>query len=266
MFDFLFEMPDYWLISANVCLAFFLFSVVPYILSRLIQIRHRPEQSLMLLNAYNAISACAGIVLAFALVEAGTTLHRIESEVSHEASEIMALDRLLSRWSCLEGATLRPTLRAYAISIVKDEWPQLRDRKRSPQTTELLRSLYSGLAVMCGRSTRDVAILNSAFYILDQMADLRDNRITASEMGLPRAFWGVIHLQIALMIILSSTLLITGGIYPSNENILGLGAYGISILVLTALVFSVDRPFKGDIAVSAQPIERAIVLMAEEIL
>src|SRR4051812_19973524 len=76
-------------------------------------------------DAFKAVMAMAGVVLAFSLVQAENNLRGDQAVVGREASAIMITDRVLLRIGDPQMVQARPILRAFVHSQLQDDWPSL---------------------------------------------------------------------------------------------------------------------------------------------
>jgi hypothetical protein len=91
---------------------------------------------------------------------------------------------------------------------------------------------------------------------LDDVADLREQRINAANNGLPTLFWGAIAAIIGLMLALVARM------EPRAERLWTTGIVISVISILISLVIIVDAPFHGEAnSVGADAIGRAIQQM-----
>jgi uncharacterized protein YjeT (DUF2065 family) len=92
---------------------------------------------------------------------------------------------------------------------------------------------------------------------LDELSDLREQRIAAADIKLPNQFW---YLSLALIVILVGLSVMVEPVYWHTVS---LAAQGLSVALLAALVFGTDAQFKGYIAVSPNPIVKVFAVMQQ---
>lgn len=88
------------------------------------------------------------LVLAFTLVQAESNFRKVDAIVSTEASQIDPLDRLLARYGDASAATVRQHLRAYARSIIDDDWPAMLQGNESEKTREAFSPASRGVLAL----------------------------------------------------------------------------------------------------------------------
>jgi hypothetical protein len=207
-----------------------------------------------IIRAQATLITVTGMVLAFSLVQAQGNIRQTEELVAKEASTMNTLDRLLLRYGD-QGAALRPLLWAYTTSIIEDEWPALRDGQSSPITSARLTPLSRAVFQLDPQSGRQVTIYGEMIKTIDDMADERERRVSAANLQLHSEFWMVTFL-LGLILVALSTLIEAVG-----YRVVSIGAQGLALALLAALVFCSDRPFKGNISVYPVPIAKVLVIM-----
>jgi hypothetical protein len=207
-----------------------------------------------IIRAQATLITVTGMVLAFSLVQAQGSLRRTEELVVKEASTLNILDRLLVRYGD-QGAELRPLLRAYTTSIIEDEWPALRHGQRSTATSVKLTPLSRTVFQLDPQTARQVTIYGEMIKSIDEMADEREQRVSAANLRLHAEFWLVAFLLGLILVALSTV------IEAVAHHTVSIAAQGLALALLAALVFCSDRPFKGNISVAPTPIVKVLAIM-----
>ncbi|MBN8906798.1 MAG: DUF4239 domain-containing protein, partial [Rhodospirillales bacterium] len=89
----------------------------------------------------------------------------------------------------------------------------------------------------------------------DQLAESRDERLSATDLGLPPIYWHVIGFLIVLLLVFAAF------VEPLWGRVLSLGGLGAGLALLITLVFIFDQPFLGEVSVGPEPIVKALVTM-----
>ena len=230
--------------------------VAPHIGSRLFRLPPDTARSDAALDAFKAVMAMMGVVLAFALVQANSNLKTVEGLVAKEAATISAVDRVLLRSGDPHLASLRPTLEAYATSIVDEEWPLLAGGERDQATDDLYNSLSRQARATSPVDARQQAMFAELLKQLDDMADFREQRIEEADAELATFFWTV---PIGLMTLGYCLALLAA---PTLGSTVSVGATAAAAALLLAFVLILDRPFEGETRVQPKEIVKAIQLNA----
>ncbi len=194
--------------------------------------------------------AISGIVLAFVLAQTTQASDTYQADVTVEAAQIRALGKQLNAYSSEEATTCQPLLLAYTNSIVSDEWPMLAQQTGSAITTNKLKALDQCLVSLKSTDTRQIALYVQLLNTSDKLAQLRETRIINSGASLSGLFWGVMHLGLFLIVIVTALAFYT----PGPIRVINCSIQIISLSLLYALVLILDHPFSGANAVSSAPI------------
>jgi Protein of unknown function (DUF4239) len=195
------------------------------------------------------VTGFTGAVLAFSLVQAQGNLRSVEKTVAAEALQLNQMDRLVESFGD-KAASIRNAIHAYAVSVVTQEWPKLSEHSRSPQTDDLFRALSQEVLALQPTPGRDTVIFSDLIKSLDQLAESRQDLVSASDLGLPPIFWEVIMFLTLLLVAFCAFL--------ETERALYLGGLGAGLGLLIALVCIFDQPFLGNVSVTPDPIVRML--------
>jgi len=228
---------------------------LPLVGQRVLRIGVSEETAAAMQRAQTAVAGFTAIVTAFSLVQAQVNLAEIQKLVGTEADQMIQLDRLLTRYGDPKISQIRETLKAYAGSVVRDEWPELRRGHESPIPTGFFRTLSQSLLAIDPTTRRQNVIFSDMLQKADELAQSRGDRVLAAQIRLPSIFWYVILLLLGVI----------AGFALAAEARLGhalaLAGQGFGLALLIALVFVVDFPFNRETAVSPQPIVHALAAM-----
>jgi hypothetical protein len=168
------------------------------------------------------------------------------------------LDRLLVRFGDPGDEGLRISLRAYASSIVEDEWRELGKGRPSLRTTKLFRDFTDDVSAIDPKPGRQSLIYAELLKQVDDLALARESRlVAASNIRLAPIFWQTIGFILLILLLLASFSESTF----SLGGAMALGSQGFAVTLLIGLIFIFDRPFKGRNAISPQPIRKVVAEM-----
>jgi hypothetical protein len=199
------------------------------------------------------ITGFTGAVLAFSLVQAQGNLRSVEKTVAAEAMQLNQMDRLLTSYGDPKVVAIRTAARAYAESIVTDEWPRLSEHSSSPRTGGLFGALSREILAIQPAPGRENVLYSDLVKILDQLAESREERLNATDLGLPPVFWGVIAFLTMLLVAFCA--------FIEPQRAVFLGGLGAGLALLITLVFIFDQPFLGDVSVTPDPIVKVLQIM-----
>ena len=208
----------------------------------LFRLKASEEEREVALNLMQVVAAYIGIMLAFAGVAVWQNFADAEAAVHHEAASAAQLYRDLSVYGPETGAA-RGELRAYVGTILKDEWPLLRDGEGSTSTESALARLFGEIGKIRPQDNRDSAIYAEAFSKLNELVELRRDRIIASRSGIPIILWIVGLVGSSLAMSYASALSRT------RYNLVMISGTCLAIGLVFLFILTVDSPFKGPFSV-----------------
>ena len=255
-FNWLYSLPDVGIALLLGMVGACLLAGVPFLREKLLRIQVPADHSQAANNALGVVIGFTGVVLAFSLVQAHGNLRTLEAQIGTEAHNLAQLDRLLVRYGDPSNGVIRLSLRDYAKSIVKDEWPELRKGRPSARTAALFRPISRSVLAIDPPPGRQSLIYAEMLKKADEIAADRKARVVAAtKLELPGIFWETI---IALLVAL---LLLAAFSEATFGRAVALGAQGFALALLVALVFIYDEPFKGQSSVSSDPIVTVVAEM-----
>ena len=90
--------------------------------------------------------------------------------------------------------------------------------------------------------------------IADQLAESRQGRLEATDLGLPPIFWGAIGFLMLLLVIYSA--------FVEPRRAISLGGVVAGLALLISLVFIFDQPFLGQVSATPDPVQRMLEVMS----
>jgi hypothetical protein len=228
----------------------------PFFREKLLRIQVSREHSEAARVALDLVIYLTGLVLAFSFNRAQGDQRNLETLVATEAHNLSQMDRLLLRYSDPGNGSIRVSLRDYADSIVRDEWPELREGRSSQRTAALFRPISRGILAIVPMDERQIMIYAEMLKKADEIAADRKALVAAAaQLKLPSIFWLIITFLLVILLVLAMFTEATRG------RAIALGGLGSGLALLVALVFIFDEPFKGEIFVSPKPIIDAVAEM-----
>ena len=88
-------------------------------------------------------------------------------------------------------------------------------------------------------------IYSDLVRIADQLAESRQERLEATDLGLPPIFWGAIGFLMVLLVIYAA--------FVEPRRAISLGGVGAGLALLISLVFIFDQPFLGQVSATPAP-------------
>jgi hypothetical protein len=215
----------------------------------LFRLKSTNEEREIAVNLMQVVAAYIGIMLAFSGVAAWQNFADADTAVHQEAATAAELYRDLTVYGTDTDQT-RGKLRVYVESILKDEWPLLKDGSGSFATEAALGQLFQEFGKIRPRDDRDSAIYAEAFSKLNDMVVLRRDRIITSRGGMPFILW--------IVGLVGSTLTISyaSAFSRSRFNFMMISGTSIAIGLVFLFILSVDHPFQGAFSVEARDLSQ----------
>lgn len=189
------------------------------------------------------VAAYIGILIAFAGVQVWQDFSDADKGVHREAATAAQLYRDMATYG-VATVDARQQLRAYTESIVRDEWPLLAKGQTSDRTDVALFRLFDSIGRMQPATGRDTAIYTEVFHNLNQLVELRRDRLIHSESGMPIILW-IVGLVGSMLIVAY-----TATFQRTRTNALMIGGISIALGLVFLFILIVDRPFMGSFSVS----------------
>ena len=251
MEDYLHHLPNLLILAVTVVLFGGAAFASPF-LGRMLGSKHDRSRDAALFDAFLAVMAMAGIVLAFSLVQADGNLRTDEDHIGREASAIIAADRALQRIGLPGAPAARALLSGFVQSQLRDEWPTLAERGRDVRTDRHYGAMSDAVSALEPQSPRQQVIYAELIKSVDTISDVRETLVEDAGMHLPAIFWvvsaGFVMLGLVLGFLSEASL--------SRAAALAVTAAGIGLLF--AFVLIVDRPFQGKSALRPGAIATAL--------
>lgn len=255
MLDWVYTFPDIVIVAAAVVVICLAIVTLPGITGRIPMLAPNAANTDFVLRIQGTLFTMTAFALAFTLVQAQANIRRIEAMCASEASNINSLDRLLARYGSPEAANIRPKLRAYAESIVRDEWPAMARGVDSPPTGSLFAPVVRAIAAIHPEPGRQATFYAEMLKLVEEIAEGREARLDAVTVALPTIYWVIIAVAMSVLVIASCAIERT----PSRTFFLCAQAAVLTTFV--AVVFITDQPFKGQTSVTPDSLTKVLATM-----
>jgi hypothetical protein len=207
---------------------------------------------------FAVIGVFYAVLLAFVVVAVWENFRDTEGTVRNEAKAAVDLHRIASVLPDPAGAGIRRDVITYVKDVRGDEWGKMATGNPSDVVAKDLDRLTRTVFAFNPGTTQEMVLYQTALRLLAQLTDNRNERLDSADGSVPTVMWFV---------------LIAGGLitlgYPAFFGSTNLAAQvlmtaSLAVLVAVALLLSLvfDRPFTGDVTVSATPFERALAEMS----
>jgi hypothetical protein len=136
----------------------------------------------------------------------------------------------------------------YAHAMVEREWPAMRRGEASESGERILTEALSDVARFHPRDTGEANVQAAVLHGLETMHDARRDRLFDNAAGVSPFQWGIL---------LVGALVVIGFCYlfgMANEGVMLIMLSLLAILIASTmvLIFELDYPFRGDLAITPQ--------------
>lgn len=256
---FLYNIPA-WAMGALIVFATLTVALTGYALfRRCFPITLNAEQRSMTIAMMTAVTTINSLLVAFSAISVWGAYQAAADIVAAEAACATELAHDLSAFSHPSAAAARRELVTYLEHVVHDEWPSMQQEARSDARTE---ASFDRMFATANRITpsddRERVLLIEVLGRVNEMVKYREKRLQNLDAAMPGTLWGVMLLASGLSLLL---------LYPlpaTRFHVALVTTWAITLGLAFFFVLAVDRPFAGEVSVSASPFERAIQALSED--
>jgi len=251
MNDWLHNLPIHWM--ALVIFGFtYLVAAATYLIVSLLAVGGRARSfkavSSGMLSPLGVIFA---LFVAFTATQVWSDTDRANTAVNREASSLRSVVILASSFPEESEARVRALVRSYIEEATMQEWPMMARgtatlRLAPPALVEVLQLVLSMTPATQGQQVAQREMATA----VESALDARRQRIIVSRSAVDGAKWACLFVQ--SVCVLLAIALVHSDDRLASALTLGMFASGVATCVL--LIAAHDRPFTGDISVSASPL------------
>ena len=233
-----------------------LMAVMPWLRTKLFRVNLTRQLNDGASEAIKAVAGFTVFVVAFSLVQVQTQFRTTEDLSLKEANAVGTLDRALFHFGTPAALAAREDLQIYVKSVIQDEWPLLAHDQRSAKTDSLYKKFGEDVRRLEPETHRQQATETQLLRVLDEVSDLREARIAATDFGLQPLYWwvmaGLFGILLVLAFFTSATI---------DKTLANCGMV-CAIGMMFSLVLIYEDPFAGDINVTPTALQRVLGTMS----
>jgi hypothetical protein len=251
MFERLFDLPL--AISApTIVLALCLFAMGGLTFVRRCVLPHwrvRSEDAEFTGAMVQAVLVFYGLALALIAVSVWQTYSDVSKIVSQEATALAALYRDVSGYPEPARAQLQEELRNYTIYTIRQAWPLQRQGRVPFKGVEHMNRFQASLVTYEPATEGQKLLHAETLHAYNHMMLSRRMRLDAVDTGLPPVLWVVVAAGAVISLTVSFFFKVED--IRLHAMLVLLLATFIGLVIFMTLVL--DRPFRGDLGISARP-------------
>jgi hypothetical protein len=190
------------------------------------------------------------VMLAFVTVTVWQEYDGSQQRLAVEGSAAGDIWRTAAGVSTTTSQALRSEIVSYAQVLIADEWPLMRRGLSSPRAEERLATLYAIAArfrpASEGESNAQMALLAA----IANLHDARRHRLLDNDSGVAPFQWAVLLIG-SIAVFCYSYLF---GMSNVRAHLMMVALLAVVIASMFVLIFELDYPFRGDLAIVPRPI------------
>jgi len=253
MFGWVFDVP-LWIAGPVLVLLLSGISISVLLLVRkriLPRLRMTGEDSHFIGPMVHSIMVFYGLVLALIAVNVFETYSKASEIVSAEASAYAMLYRDISSLPEPSRSGLQAALREYVEYTIHEAWPVQRTGRIPSTGVAMVDSVQARLAAFEPSTEGQKILLAEVWRTYNHAVEIRRERLEEVTTGLPGVMW--------MVVLLGAAISLTGAAFFKVEDV-RLHAILVTLLAtfiasVIFIVLAMDRPFRGDLGISAEPYE-----------
>jgi hypothetical protein len=203
---------------------------------------------------FGAVAVLYAVLLAFVVVSVWSDFSDAGKATLSEATRASALLRDATAFPADDRKRVRGRVLEYVRVVNEDEWPTLASGRPSPAAIRAFDALWSEYAKLRPPDQEAETMYRESIARLNELGEFRELRVIASRDTVPRPMW--------ILLIVGAVVFVTFGYLFRLES---LTTHAISIAAIAALVgfvlfliFAMQRPYAGDVQISADPFRHVL--------
>ena len=149
------------------------------------------------------------------------------------------------------GPEVRANMIAYADLMVNDEWPEMRQGRSSARAEALLTRTFEDVARFRPGDAGASNAQQASLQYLGVLHDARHHRIQDNNSGVSPFEWTILTIGAVVIVVLCYLT----GLPNFRTQLFMTGAVAGMIAAMFVLIYELDYPFRGDLAISPSSFE-----------
>jgi hypothetical protein len=151
-------------------------------------------------GVFAVIGTAFAVILAFVVLEAFGSFNDARTGAEQEASLLVTMSRTAEFFPAEQRDVLDGILICYGRSVIDDEWPLLKEGKRSPVVQAWVVQFQGELKQLTVEDPKQEAAFLTLLDQADQRTDARRARLTEANRDLPAPIWFFLGIGAAMTI------------------------------------------------------------------
>jgi Protein of unknown function (DUF4239) len=193
-------------------------------------------------------AVCAGLLA----IGAWETFSEVQGKIDHEAAALGALYRDVGAYPEPIRTVLQNDLRKYAREVIDVGWPMQRRGIVPNNASPVLNDFQRHFMSFEPQDQRQNILAAEAYRSFNDLTASRRDRLNSIQSEMPGPLWALVILGAAICIVMTWFLHAESFIMHIWMTVLFSGLLALLIFLIAVL----DNPYRGNIGVSAEPLER----------
>jgi hypothetical protein len=189
------------------------------------------------------------ILVAFVVVVVWEQFDQAQNDTESEAAAISDLLRDSEGLPAAARPAIQQSLIAYTNDVVNDEFPRMRHGEPIEQQSDHLTRIWQSFLEVQPVTQSEISFYRESITRLDNLGSARKTRISSSQSEIPGEMW-VLLLGGGAVMLIFTYMFATPDVVLHSVVIALAGALLAFVLYL---IFAMEHPFVGSIAVSPDP-------------
>jgi hypothetical protein len=221
---------------------------------RLIPLSLRERNNTATGTIYAALYVMFGVSVGFSLLLTWQEYNEARQVAKSEAVSVEQVYRLAESLPEPDRSRIQELSISYAGSVVKEEWPAMRQGQQNTRVGRLVDELRRSVEDFEPRTDAQSALYAEALSELDELEASRELRLLAVNEGIPYILW--IVLVIGGVLTVAFTYLF--GIEPAWLHAVAVAGLAVLVALVLHVIGVLDYPFNGGVQVQPDAFEQVL--------
>ena len=208
---------------------------------------------------FQVMGTIYAVLLAFVIITVWQHHSAITTILEEEAANLLELRRDAGQYPESIGKPLVDALRAYATSVVDDEWEAMRHGGESDRAEEAYENVWRLYRTLPVSDLRELAAQTEILRQMNELAENRHLRLLRARSTIDPILWIALLAGAALTIGFSYLF----GARDLGYQILTTATFAGTIALFICVIMVLDAPFTRAGSVSREPFLRALRIMQQ---
>lgn len=198
------------------------------------------------------IGVIYAVLLAFVTIGVWERFESAEARTYEEASNLAIVYR--DAGSFPTGGKVRAALHDYVEKVIKDEWPEMQQGRRSIEARQMLEAVDKDVRDLPVRTPQLQDVHDRMLDAIDKALELRDERVSMDATGINPVMWVILF--IGAFVTVAFTYLF--GFKRTMMQQIMVGSLSLLIGLVIFLTIALDYPYRGGLQIQPDAFENAL--------